>query len=511
MYSHIMYSTASAPNSVVAAPPVVVSKLELKKAAQEVTTKSLMDLPRLISDRALENAPGNLAKQVATELRSGFMPTVEFVSMPKQGFGNRPLALLSPQARVVLEALVALLQDSLPPSSRHDDFQDFESFGTSFSKSWLVDFDVAACYEFIDHSVLADELILQGADAAVVEVTQKTLSALFGRTIGLPQGVKSSHRLSDAYLDIIERGLARRGYTVRRYADDFRVVAESMKEAFLVVELATDEARRVHLALAEQKIHVRSATEVASEIEERSVLFRDYAKRVYGELTEAVITSAGYDDWDVELVAPGSEKVDFEAAKQLLSDWGGSRGHRSRAMAHAGTLALTSAGKCEDRVPTAILAQIVDREPVRLPKVMEYLLTRDDDEDENWSLLNLISAQSRSTPWHKIWLFSTAGNLRDSTSAEREKFLVFASNQLTDAVEAVRLEAAWLLTISKRLATQDVQDLYARASATSQIGLAAVAGRVSANGDGGAEKAIRDDSALNKCAFKWGQGHVATR
>ncbi|QEP06377.1 RNA-directed DNA polymerase [Glutamicibacter sp. ZJUTW] len=445
-----------------------------------------------------------MAKQTKSELQTGLIPSVELVSMPKLGFGNRPLAVLSPQTRVVLEALIALLEDSLPPSSRSIKFQEFEAFGTEDHEAWLVDFDIAACYEFIDHSVLAGELILQGANSDAVEITRRTLGAVHGRQIGLPQGVASSHRLSDAYLDVIERSLTRHGYTVGRYADDFRVITHSRKEAFQVIDIAMEEARRVHLALAEQKIHVRKAPEIAADIKKRSGLSEEYTKRVYGDLAKAILVSSGYDDWEVELQEPDQEDVDFAAVKQLLSDWGDPDNARSRAMSHAGIVALSGAKSLGERIPNEILARIVDKEPVRLRKVMEYLLTRTAEAD-NWKLLNEIAAQERSTPWHKIWLFSTASRLGDNDSTAKTEFLDFASQQLKDSHEAVRLEAAWLLAVNEYITSEEVQSLYSRASRTSQIGLAAVAGRVSQTPYGKADKAIRNDSALNTCAFEWGE------
>lgn len=483
----------------------MVSKLDLGEASKLVTKTPLTSLPRLISDRALEAAQGDLAKQTGAELKTGLVPSVEFIPMPKHGFGNRPLAILSPQTRVVLEALAVRLGESLPISSREQtDFQSFESFGTETPSAWLVDFDIAACYEFIDHNVLASELILQGADADAVGITRATLSALFGRHIGLPQGVASSHRFSDAYLDVIERSLTRHGYEVKRYADDFRVVANSRKEAFHVIETAMEEARRVHLALAEQKIHVRKASEVDQALQTRSGLIDEYTRKVYGDLTKQVMIPRGYEDWDIEVTEPNQAEVDFEAMKQLLSDWGNPDEKRSTPMAYAGSVALSKAGQLQDRIPNTILARIVEKEPVRLQKVMKYLLSREDSAD-NWKLLQQISGQERSTPWHKIWLLSTASVLPDSDSAEKNLFLEFVSAQLSDNYETVRLEAAWVLAKNGLLSSAELQNLYSIATKVSQVGLAAVAGLVSQTKGQQGDKAVQGDSALNRCAFKWGE------
>jgi RNA-directed DNA polymerase len=480
-------------------------KLNFNAAAKRVTTTSLTDLPRLLSHRALESAHNELAKQTKAELSSAFIPSVEFLPMPKSGFGNRPIAIVSPQTRVLLDSLVDHLDPALPVESRAVNFSDFEARGTEEPDAWLIDFDITACYEFIDHEVLARELILQGADSDIVEVTKATLGAVFGRGIGLPQGEASSHRLSDAYLDIIERNLTRHGYPVYRYADDFRVSVKTRKASYHVIETAMEEAREVHLALAGQKIYVNSAKDAAAEVQERANLFNTYTTSVYGDLAETVITKIGYDDYDVDVAEPDEDTVNFGAIEQLLTDWADPTRERSTVLAHAGTIALSGAKSLRMRLPNALLAALIAKEPLRLRAVMDYLTSRAAD-DLNWALLNDIAKQDRNTPWHKVWLLSSAALLPSGagTGPATNDFLTYATQQLADSYEVVRLEAAWLLALHKQITIDDVQRLYAQASSTSQVGLAAVAGRLSSEPKGPLSRAIRDDSALNKCAHAWG-------
>ena len=147
----------------------MVMRLNLRQAAESIAKEPVLDLPGLLSDRALENSSAALAQQAASELIVGFAPQVEFVPMPKPGFGHRPLAVLDPVTRVTLEALAEVNSEALPaPTRGKGKYESFERLGTSDSTAVLFDFDIAACYEFIDHEVLAAELLAQGGNADTV-------------------------------------------------------------------------------------------------------------------------------------------------------------------------------------------------------------------------------------------------------------------------------------------------------------------------------------------------------
>jgi predicted GNAT superfamily acetyltransferase len=82
--------------------------------------------------------------------------------------------------------------------------------------------DVSACYEYIDHDPLRNELVArcmnQKAAGSIIEL----LSELMKSPRGLPQMHWASDRLADAYLDIVVRRLGHSGIDCVRYVDDFK-------------------------------------------------------------------------------------------------------------------------------------------------------------------------------------------------------------------------------------------------------------------------------------------------
>ncbi|MCC3267582.1 hypothetical protein LJ752_16230 [Arthrobacter sp. zg-Y786] len=150
--------------------------------------------------------------------------------MPKKGLGPRPISMLSPETRTLYEALVEKLKPNLPEPSRSESIGSHYSFGTDDSQSedaLLVDFDMAACYEYVDHDILAEELVIQTLDAEGVSALRALLHEIFPRGVGIPQAMEPSHLLADSYLYQVERNILRHGYMVHRYADDFRLIASS--------------------------------------------------------------------------------------------------------------------------------------------------------------------------------------------------------------------------------------------------------------------------------------------
>jgi RNA-directed DNA polymerase len=51
----------------------------------------------------------------------------------------------------------------------------------------VVELDIAACYEYLDHSILADELLLRSMAPAVVDMLTAVLQDVSSRGRGLPR------------------------------------------------------------------------------------------------------------------------------------------------------------------------------------------------------------------------------------------------------------------------------------------------------------------------------------
>ncbi len=126
-------------------------------------------------------------------------------------------------------------------------------FGETVPVNYVVKSDLAAFYQFIDHSVLAEELLRLGADYELIEALLSLLEEVQGRNYGLPQLLDSSDELSEVYADRIERSLLRAGYAVWRFNDDFRIACDTYADAIAAIETLDTEARLVGLVLAEHK------------------------------------------------------------------------------------------------------------------------------------------------------------------------------------------------------------------------------------------------------------------
>lgn len=202
-----------------------VRALKLGEAASEIVSTPFIDMPELISERALKGSEKTLSEHAATNAIAGYSPMVEVIPMPKRGYGPRPVAVLSASSRVLYESIIQRLAPGLPEPSRKQGFDLHLEFGVGpwdREDARIVDLDVAACYEYIDHRILQSELALQGLDANASEVLSGFLRNIFSREVGIPQALPASHLISDAYLERMERGLQRAGYRVNRFADDFR-------------------------------------------------------------------------------------------------------------------------------------------------------------------------------------------------------------------------------------------------------------------------------------------------
>lgn len=79
----------------------------------------------------------------------------------------------------------------------------------------------------------------------------------------------------------------------------------------------------------------------------------------------------------------------------------------------------------------------------------------------------------------------------------------WAESSLNDRHETVRAEAAWFLSGNSAISPKRVAELFVDASDVTQIGLAAVAGRIDKDRVAALSKAIRNESTLTKAAFDW--------
>lgn len=256
----------------------VLKKLKLAQAISEEAASVRNLLPPEPGWDEVASDAKSLASYLENLLKSGFRPSPQVeVAARKPGHGIRPVPYWGVLERVAYRAITKAVMANHPPLDRsakaylsfvtapglygrerqaeRPDRHELLSllfFGDSPVK-YVVKGDITAFYQFIDHAILADELLLAGADVELIQALVALLGEVQGRSYGLPQLLDASDMLSDLYADRIERDLLRSGFAAWRFNDDFRIACDSYESALTAIEALDSAARRVGLVLAENK------------------------------------------------------------------------------------------------------------------------------------------------------------------------------------------------------------------------------------------------------------------
>ena len=168
--------------------------------------------------------------------------------IPKLDGRKRPLGIASVEDKVVQQALAWVLEaiyevDFLgfsygfrPGRSQHDALDAVFMAVTTRKVRWVLDADIEACFDRIEHSKLLAVLGRRITDRRVLRLIEQTLKAGVvdegvwqPNLVGVPQGAVISPLLANVYLhDAIDRWVhgwrehgARGMVSIVRYADDF--------------------------------------------------------------------------------------------------------------------------------------------------------------------------------------------------------------------------------------------------------------------------------------------------
>jgi RNA-directed DNA polymerase len=483
--------------------------LELSDAATRVTTGTFDRFPSLVMDRCLSGAQSLLIEHVISSFGAGHRVNSETLTIPRRGFGPRPVTITSPVVRVVYSALVESLSSDLPTDARGSDSWEYhEKFGGPDSSvvatDYLVEFDIASCYEYIDHEQLRDELLLRTMNVGMVQYVTELLHEISGRDRGLPQLSSDSDVLADAYLEIIERDILRSGFQVSRFADDFKIPAADWGAATGIIEDAAEIARRLGLILSTEKTNIRKADTIAEAKRKELEFFATYFAEATSALRTIDFLWAGYGDTQILQIEPEQEDVIREALMRIFKDW--YEAQPSDKPLHASFLppALGILGDADDRIPDDWLSEAIFRRPIRLDSVCNYLLARP-EMDKNWISLDRIMSMPRQSPWAKIWLLNLADRLGAIEGSSEASVQEWAKQQLADRHEVVRSEAAWFLASCNGVNQEDLTRIYRGASSLTRPAVAAACARLDVPESSGLMKAIKQDGKLTSAAVDWGR------
>lgn len=258
----------------------LISSLKLDTAVVKEATSVRNLVPAEPGWDRLAARSKQFAEYVSGLLKSGYHPGGQRELLArKPGQGVRPVGMWGPVERVVYRALAAVALAPFPPLDRSPDRylafvtapvkrgielqseaaskEDIQGtrrfFFTRSPLKYVVKSDIISFYQFIDHGILSDELLLHGANYEAVDALVSFLGAMQGRVYGIPQLLDASDWLSEIYIERVHRELVRDGLEVWRFNDDFLVATRTYEDALHAVESLDAAARRAGLVVSEHK------------------------------------------------------------------------------------------------------------------------------------------------------------------------------------------------------------------------------------------------------------------
>jgi len=439
------------------APDVFKRLNPLTAVKQEMSTRNRL-LPRRWDYVSLAGNAEAVERWLRPRLRRGDVGSLTDVVFADKGWrGARPLNVMALEDRVLYRALVNLVAEALPVALRQRPaVAGFRQAPFQVEQvRYVTKTDITAYYEFVDHQVLADELIAQTGEEPAVVALMDLLARMMGRHVGLPQVHVSSDVLGDTYIDPVRRRLLRRGLDIFTYSDDFLIATATLGAARNAIEECAAEVRTLGLVLNERKtltyrIHnyseslgayaaaeKRLFTDERHSSDDLSLLEDDYGDLDVSDegVEEALALGEAPVDSDVDDAEAIVQDDEPQATPDDLAERRAGAASRAwdlwflgdeseetqsgRDVAVTQSLlqrALPALGAAADRRPLDRLTMLLQNEPALTPQVAEYLTaygaTGKSARKSIRSALDDVVGQDIFSPWQCMWLAEAAGVLR---------------------------------------------------------------------------------------------------
>lgn len=479
----------------------LIKRLKLKDAvlAEATTIRNLLPKEPMWDKVAAQ--AGQIAGFLENQLRAGFQPAPQVeIAARKPAHGVRPIPYWGTLERVAYRSLTTAAVADLGPFDRSP--QAYLNFITEpgryardrqparapnrlgefffFLESpvkYVVKSDITAFYQFIDHAVLADELLLLGVNFELIEALMELLAEVQGRNYGLPQLFDASDMLSDVYADRIERDLLRSGFATWRFNDDFRIACDTYADSLAAIEALDAAARRVGLVLSEHKTVTvgivkyildafglsPSEAGQAVNVDDVEDIVGDYTDDFGKEDAEAaydVIRRAEVRSADFDLDSDETHSINLRSL----------RGEDVRLLRRA-INGLTLAG---DARAINEIVQLATYAPSLTPNLMRYLRTigeglepQDDAWDGIIEAVDRLAGDVALNAWQNMWLVDVihdlgllSGNLNDKDAANHRVQWVDdlrrdTANEALRAAATRALAAKGLMSVTSVIAAAD--------------------------------------------------------
>lgn len=211
--------------------------------------------------------------RIREDLLSGsFQPVaVRRHAIPKKDGGTRELGIPTVLDRFVQQCILQVLQPRFDPSfsqhsygfrpgkRAHDAVCAAQRF-IQEGRRWVVDVDLEAFFDRVNHDVLMSKLAKRITDRRMLGLIRRYLDAgimasgvVVERQEGTPQGGPLSPLLANVLLDEVDKELEKRGHAFARYADDCNVYVRSKRAGERVMEALRRLFAKLRLRVNESK------------------------------------------------------------------------------------------------------------------------------------------------------------------------------------------------------------------------------------------------------------------